>query len=53
MRIVSNLVRARSREQLLFRPAKNGNATGRVTIRQVNPEQAGENSNVAPSDTVK
>ena len=50
MRIVSNLIRARYREQILFRPVKNGNATtGRVTIRQANPEQAGENSNTTPT----
>ncbi len=53
MRIVSNLIRARYREQILFRPVKNGNVTGRVTIRQDNPERAGENSNVTPSDTIK
>ncbi|MCA9779055.1 MAG: hypothetical protein KC800_20140 [Candidatus Eremiobacteraeota bacterium] len=52
MRLVSHLVRARYRDQILFRPAKNGNVNGGVMIRRRGEERVGENSNVAPADTL-
>ena len=53
MRLVSHLVRARYRDQILFRPAKNGNVNGGVMIRRHGEDRVnGQQSNAASADTL-